>query len=149
MLPRRRLGRGTGWTRSSRLVLVDFDSFPDRLGLTLFVGPGVGARAAALDRARGDAPAAVLRVSPGGGRNQKWKAIFARCFLKLEHYEQAEFRDLGAQIEARQKEFVDRDLPALVALIPEGVSSITASLAGGEHARVATSEVATEAGQDQ
>jgi hypothetical protein len=36
-----------------------------------------------------------------------------------------------------------------VALIPEGVNSIAASLAGEKHASVATSEVATEAGQDQ
>jgi hypothetical protein len=81
--------------------------------------------------------------------NQKWKAISWRHFLKTEDHEDAELSDLEVRIKAQWQVFAIENLPALVPSIHEAVNSFAAALTGGEHASVATSKFATEAGTDR
>ncbi len=141
--------RGQGWTRSGRLVLFQFDNYPDRLDLGLWVGPGpTEARQRLIDLAAAHQP--PYRVPKRGTReNQKWKSIFSRHFLKPEDYEDAAHGDIEARIRARWEEFADRDLPALVAPIQEAASSLVASLAEDEATSVTTFGLANEAVKDR
>ncbi len=125
------LPRGEGWTRSGRLVLFEFASSPDRLDLTLYVGPGpTEARRRLIDLAASHQP--PYRVPKSGTReNQKWKSIFSRRFLKPEDYEDAALGNIEARIRSRWEEFADRDLPALVAPIREAAGSLVTSAADG------------------
>ncbi len=109
------LPRGQGWTRSGRLVLFEFASYPDRLGLNLYVGPGPAeVRQRLIDKASAHQP--PYRVSKRAmSENEKWRSIFSRSFLKPEDYEDGAHGELEARIRARWEEFADRDLPVLVA----------------------------------
>ena len=140
---------GTGWTRSGRLVLFQFDSDPDRLDLVLWVGPGPAeARRRLIDLVTAHQPPyAVPRRATIP--NQSYKSIFSRRFLKAEDYQDAALGEIEARIRARWAEFVDRDLPALVGPIHEAASSIAASVADGEATNATISGLVTEAMQDR
>ncbi|MDQ3780874.1 MAG: PD-(D/E)XK nuclease family protein [Chloroflexota bacterium] len=142
------LPRGEGWTRSGRLVLFEFDSYPDRLDLSLYVGPGpVEARRRLIELATAQQP--PFRVPKrGASTNQKWKSIFSRRFLRLDDYQDASHEGIEALIRARWEEFVDRDLPALVAPIHVAARSIATSLADGEATSATTTVLAHEAVSD-
>jgi hypothetical protein len=143
------LPRGKGWTRSGRLVLFEFANYPDRLGLVLWIGPGPAeARQRLIDIAAAHQP--PFRVAKRGAReNQKWKSIFSRRFLTSADYEDATLDEIEALIRARWEEFVERDLPLLVAPIQQAVGTIVTSSADGEATSVATSELTNDAVQDR
>jgi hypothetical protein len=120
------LAKSEGWTRSGRMLLFEIDNYPDRLGVTLWVGPGpTDARQRLITVAAAHQP--PFRV-PKGTQGKYHKSIFSRRFLKPEDYRDSAFEEIEAKIRTRWKEFVDRELPALVAPLEEAaVSFSTAS----------------------
>ncbi len=116
------LPRGEGWTRSGRLVLFEFDSYPDRLGLSLHVGPGPAeARQQVIDLAMAHQPpygVSKRRTT----ETQKWKSIFSRRFLRPEDFEDATLAEIEARIREQWNQFVNHDLAALVGPIHAAAS---------------------------
>ena len=108
------LPKGEGWTPSGRLVLFTLEGYTgDHLDLNLWVGPGPAkARQPLIDLATAHQP--PYDVSR---RNQRWKSIYSRRFLRPADYQDAALGDIEAQIRERWEEFAERTLPALVAPI--------------------------------
>lgn len=144
------LPRIQGWTPSGRLVLFQFDSWSDGLELSLWVGPGPAeVRQRLIDLATAHQPPYSVTRRGTRENQKKWTSIFSRRFLKPEDFQNATLGDIEAQIRARWEEFVDRNLPALVAPIQEAAGTIATSLTDGEAISVTTSGLANEAVQDQ
>jgi hypothetical protein len=140
------LPKGQGWTRSGRLVLFEFDNYPDRLDLNAWVGPGPEqARRRLIDLAAARQP--PYRV-PSRATGKNHKIIFSRRFLKPGDYENAGLADIEALVMARREEFVDRDLPGLVAPIEEAAGSIATALAD-KTVNATSSVLTTEAVRDR
>jgi hypothetical protein len=138
------LPKAQGWTRSGRMVLFQFESYLDRLDLTLYVGPGPAeVRQRLIELATMHQP--PYRVSKRIGVHQKFKLIFSRRILKPEDYQDAALADLEARIAAQWEEFVDRELPELVSPIQEAASFIATGLADGAVTSAATSIHVNEA----
>ncbi len=108
------LTRGDGWTRSGRLVLFEFNSYPDRLDLLLYVGPGPAeARQQVIDLALANQP--PFRVSNRrASQTQKWKSIFSRRFLRPEDFKDSTLAAIEARIWDQWNQFVNQDLSGLV-----------------------------------
>jgi hypothetical protein len=141
------LPKGQGWTRSGRMVLFEFENYPERLVLNLYVGPGPAeARQRLIDLATAHQP--PFRVPNRKIEGQKFKQIFSRRFLKAEDYQDAALEDIEAQIRARWEEFVARDLPALVAPLGEAETSL-AGLMVDDEVSAFTPAVANESGNDR
>jgi hypothetical protein len=125
------LPKGKGWTRSGRLVLFEFQNNPDRLDLRLYVGPGpVEVRQRVIDSAKAHQPPFLVRTNPSEPKS--FKSIYLRRFLKLEHYQDAAHGETEARIRDQWEEFVERDLPGMVAPIQEVATSVATSRADGE-----------------
>jgi hypothetical protein len=125
------LPRGAGWTRSGRLVLFEFGSYPESLNLALYVGPGPAeARQRLINLATTRQP--PYRVSKRRtAENQKWKLIYSSPFLRQEDYENAALAEIEARIWERWEQFVNQDLSALVAPIKAEANSLDAALPSG------------------
>jgi hypothetical protein len=89
-----RLPTGQGWTRSGQLVLFEFDNYPNRLDVSLWVGPGPAeVRHALIDLATAHQP--PYRVAKRRTReNQKWESIFCHRLLRTEAYQDASLDEL-------------------------------------------------------
>ena len=128
------LPKGKGWTPSGRLVLFEFNNYPDRLDLKLWVGPGPAAarrRLIALATARQP----PFRVPKGPvSETQSYKSVFSRSFLRPEDYEGATLGGIEARIRAKWEEFLAGDLPTLVAPIEADTAAIAAATGDGEAA---------------
>ncbi len=136
------LPKGEGWTRSGRPVLFEFDSYPERLSLGLWVGPGPAeARQRLIDLATDHQPPFNV---PKRAAGKVHKSIFSRRFLNPEDYEDASFGEIEARIRARWVEFVERDLPALVVPIKAAAGSIATSPVSGAATGVPIPELAKE-----
>jgi len=118
------LPTGAGWTRSGRMVLFQFDSYPDRLTLGLWVGPGPAeVRQRLIEQAKAHQPPYLVpkRVT----ETQRHKSIYSRRFLKAEDYVDTTLDQIEERIRTQWAQFVEKDLPALVAPIREASSSLT------------------------
>lgn len=92
------LPRGERWTRSGRLVLFEFNYYPDCLDLLLYVGPGpTDVRRRFIELAIAHPP--PYRVSKRGTtETQRWKSIFSRRFLRADDFEDATLAEIEARI---------------------------------------------------
>ncbi len=125
------LPRGEGWTRSGRLVLFEFDSYPDHLDLTLYVGPGPAeVRQRLIDLATAHQP--PYRVSKRKAtENQKWKLIYSRRLLRREDYDDATRVEIEARIREQWEQFVNQEFASLVAPIRAAASPLESPLPDG------------------
>lgn len=123
--------RGEGWTRSGRLVLFEFDSYPDHLDLTLYVGPGPAeVRQRLIDLATAHQP--PYRVSKRKAtENQKWKLIYSRRLLRREDYDDATRVEIEARIREQWEQFVNQEFASLVAPIRAAASPLESPLPDG------------------
>lgn len=111
------LPKSSSWTRSGRLVLFEFSSYPNRLDLNLWVGPGpTDDRQQLIDLASLHQP--PFRV-PKGPQGKRFKSIFSRAFLRSQDYEGAMSDDVSQRIHSRWDAFVNHDLPLLILPIQE------------------------------
>lgn len=105
------LKTGTGWTKSGRIVLFQFQNLPDSLKLTLSMGPGdpsVRSRIWETVRSLGD------RIfSPIGSADDKWCHPFLLDFLSPNDYQQDDLESIEAKIQERMARFKATQFPQI------------------------------------
>jgi len=110
---------GRGWTRSGRILLLQFTNLPDSLTLRLYVGPGPAAtRQRLFNAARTGRP--PLQVV--GEDTNRWTPIYSRPFLGPDDYVDASAATLEARIEQQWADFVQDDLGQIVDALADAVA---------------------------
>lgn len=105
--------RGSGWTKSGRILLFQLDIFEQSLGLELWIGPGpLNVRQRFIEAARGREP--LLGFGKKIPEAEQWSSIFKRNFLKPEDYETYSREEIAEQIRVRWSQFVNEELPPLI-----------------------------------
>jgi hypothetical protein len=114
------LPKGAGWTRSGRMVLFQFENYPDRLDLKLWIGPGPAeARRRVIDAAAARQPPFHV-PERAMGKSQKFRLIYSsRRFLESRDLEEMSFEEIAERIRSRWAAFVEHDLPVLVVPLQE------------------------------
>lgn len=132
------LPRGSGWTRSGRMVLFEFDNYHNRLDLSLYIGPGPAKyRQALIEKATAHQPPFRVR-NMGGREGLKFKTVYSRRFLTLEELQDSDLQEIEARIRERWESFVDTDLPALA--VPIRDASLALALSPAEEVGIGESE---------
>ena len=109
------LKAGAGWVPSGRMLLYEFLNRADRLALFLYIGPGPQPTRQALLQAFQAHP--KLFNQARGQLNQKWKTVYKLEILKADDYSDPDFETLQAKIQTFWQHFLDRDLPAINAVV--------------------------------
>ena len=113
------LMEGSGWTRSGRMLLFQFENLPKSLRLKLIIGPGPDqTRRLLYELARKDTE--VLR----GGRAHfgvKYHTMFTRPFLATRDYEDASIEEIESRIRERWKQFLEGDLLRIKKVLSAGI----------------------------
>ncbi|HJX00263.1 MAG TPA: PD-(D/E)XK nuclease family protein [Terriglobales bacterium] len=105
------LRRGSGWTKSGRMLLFDAHNCEDHLTLRLFIGPGpTDVRRKLLDFASNFG--SPLKPSTTS-LNAKWNAIFARKIATSKAYTLPD-DEFKVELEKEWKKFLENDLPAII-----------------------------------
>jgi hypothetical protein len=106
--------QGSGWTRSKRILLFEFGSYPDRLRLSLIIGPGpVDTRQRLMEMAQNHHPFKPASKSLG----KMYNTIYVRDWLRAKDYEDTGIDDLEAEIRNRWSQFLEHDLPEIHEII--------------------------------
>lgn len=105
------LRTGTGWTKSGRILLFQFDNLPDSLRLVLTIGPGdPSVRSRIWETARSqsgrifNAPKSV---------HQKWCTIFQLELLSSQDYQQDDLELIEGKIRERMNAFKATQFPQI------------------------------------
>jgi len=107
---------GRGWTPSGRILLWQFNNFPETLTLYLYVGPGPAAiRQRLIDTARANQP--LFRFV--GKQTNRHFPIYALPFLVPDDYADASAPTLEARIEQQWAAFVDGELGEIIAALAD------------------------------
>ena len=106
---------GEGWRPEGRIMLFQFENLADRLQLKLLIGPGpLEIRQKLHEMANNNPPFTAYRTL-----GKKWNTIFKRSFLTAKFYEEATLSDLQEEITRQWQRFLEKDLPAIKAVVRE------------------------------
>ncbi len=102
---------GQGWTKSGRVLLFEFDNFPNQLSLRLTIGPGPMPVREAIYKIALNHP----KIFRGMSRQlrSKWTTIYKRQFLASSDYEDADLENLTKKVQTEWNKFLIEDLPAI------------------------------------
>lgn len=105
------LRSGTGWTKTGRILLFEFENAPEKLALGLYVGPGPAeTRQLLVERARDHMP--PFKV--GKSSTKYHHSIYRRSFLLASDLEHPDWDQVEAKVRQRWQEFVTTDLPPMI-----------------------------------
>jgi hypothetical protein len=105
------LRTATGFTKSGRIVLFQFENLPDSLRLYLSIGrgdPGVRSRIWEAVQSQGDR---IFR--PTGSLDQKWCHPFRLDFLSSQDYQPDDMESIKAKIQERMRSFKATQFPQI------------------------------------
>lgn len=101
------------WTRTSRMLLFEFNNRPDRVSITLYIGPGPEEiRQKLLDMA-------LKKGKPFNPRekslNRKWNSLFSSRFVRLRSgsQEEEDEEEIKQEIRKKWERFLEEDLPKI------------------------------------
>ena len=104
---------GQGWSSRGRIMLFQFENFPNSLNIKLVIGPGPeDTRHQLHQMAQDNAPLKAYRIL-----GKKWNTIFKRAFLTSKSFEEATIDDIEEEINKKWRVFVDNDLPAIKKIV--------------------------------
>jgi len=107
------LNEGLDWSSKGRIMLFQFENFPNSLNLKLIIGPGPNEIRKRLHQmAQENASLKAYRVL-----GKKWNTIFKRAFLTLKSFEEATIDDLEEEINKKWQTFVEKDLPPIKKIV--------------------------------
>jgi hypothetical protein len=110
-----RLPLGQGWTRSGRMLLFEFQNFPDSLKLKLIIGPGPEeVRKNLFQHALENQPPFKPQAK---SVNRQYNEVFARTFLSAKSYADTTDEELKIKIQEQWEHFNESDLPVILKLI--------------------------------
>jgi hypothetical protein len=104
------LKTGTGWTKSGRILLFQFDNGPDSLRLGLYMGPGdpdVRSRIWKTVRSQSGG------IFSGSTSLEKWCTIFQFELLSSQDYQPDDMESIEAKIRERMSSFKATQFPQL------------------------------------
>lgn len=106
----------SGWTRSRRVLLFEFQNSTNSLDLKLFIGPGPEeTRQKLFDMAQANPAIFEIPRELAG----KYNTIFSRSLLKKEMYENTDHEEREREIRRRWSEFLEEDLPQIEAALKD------------------------------
>jgi hypothetical protein len=105
------LRTGTGFTKSGRIVLFQFENLPDSLRLYLSMGPGdPGVRSRIWEALRSQGGRIF---SPKGSVDEKWYHPFQLDFLSPQDYQPDDMDSIEAKIQERMSSFKATQFPQI------------------------------------
>ena len=105
------LRTGTGWTKSRRILLFEFQNFPDSLRLGLWIGPGdPGIRSRIWEAVRSQSDQIF---SPTGSLDEKWCNMFLLDLLSSQDYQPDDMESIEAKIQERISSFKATQFPQI------------------------------------
>lgn len=105
---------GQGWTRSGRMLLFEFQNYPDSLRLKLIIGPGPEeVRKKLFQFASDNQPPFKPQAK---SLNRLYNEVFARTFLSAKSYADATDEELEIKIREQWEHFKESDLPQILKL---------------------------------
>ena len=108
------LKTGTGWTKSGRILLFQFDNGPDSLRLGLYMGPGdPDVRSRIWETVRSQSGG----IFSGSTSLQKWCTIFQFELLSSQDYQQDDLESIEAKIQERMTSFKATQFPQIDKII--------------------------------
>jgi len=104
-----RLKRGNGWTRSGRILMLQFNNFQQSLKLVIVLGPGPDADRESLFEE-------ISQNEPPFKRSLKalgkfWSTVYTRNFLSKSSCQNKSTEELHAEIMQRWQDFIQNELP--------------------------------------
>ena len=104
------LRTGTGWTKSGRILLFQFDNLPDSLRLYLIMGPGdPSVRSRIWETVRSQ----TNPIFSGSTTLQKWCIIFQLDLLSPQDYQPDDMESIEAKIQERMSSFKATQFPQI------------------------------------
>jgi hypothetical protein len=110
-----RLPLGQGWTRSGRMLLFEFQNYPDSLKLKLIIGPGPEEMRTKLFQLASDNQPPFKPQAKS--LNRLYNEVFARTFLSANSYADTSDKELEIRIREQWEHFKESDLPRILKLI--------------------------------
>ncbi|TAK20810.1 MAG: hypothetical protein EPO26_17495 [Chloroflexota bacterium] len=108
-----RLREGTGWTKSGHMLMFEVLNSPTQVSLCLYLGPGPEATRSRLFAKMKSRPFKPSFTT----LKQSWNTVWRRSLLRKEAYERLDTDGLGIELRKQWREFVETDLPPLVAAL--------------------------------
>jgi hypothetical protein len=106
--------RGKGWTNSGRMLLFQFNNFPEGLALVLEVGPGDEAdRARLVKRAEGHRPPFGSEFTIARWRSKIWTNLWVRPFLTRVELEEMSLSQVTDRVSQEWSRFLESELTLL------------------------------------
>jgi hypothetical protein len=104
-----KIKQGEGWTKSRRMLLFEFQNFPNMVRLHLTIGPGpVEIREKLYSMANQSSCFKAYRAF-----GAKWNTIFQRYFLSKKDYEEDNLDVLESILRKKWTQFLEQDFPAI------------------------------------
>jgi hypothetical protein len=104
------LKTGTGWTKSGRILLFQFDNLPDSLRLYLVMGPGdASVRSRIWETVRSQ----TNPIFSGSTTLQKWCIIFQLDLLSPQDYQPDDMESIEAKIQESMSSFKATQFPQI------------------------------------
>jgi hypothetical protein len=104
------LRAGAGWTPSGRMLLFELRNNPDRLGISLYLGPGPAPVRGELLQVLRDAPHPIkVPANPG----PKFSTAYSRRWLSPHDYEDTSYEEREARVREAWQRFIETDVPAI------------------------------------
>ncbi len=103
--------KGTGWTKTGRILLFQITLRPGKVNLHLVIGPGpqeIREKLYAIAKGNPD----VFKVSKSKFTKQ-WSRIYRKPLLSSKEYEDKEIEEIRELLEEKLQKFKDSDLPKI------------------------------------
>ena len=102
--------QGEGWTRSNRILLFEFGNFPERLRLSLIIGPGPIELRQKLMNMTQTSPILKPAFKSLG---KSYNTIYVRDWISSKVYKESGPEEINAEILKKFAHFMDHDLPEI------------------------------------
>lgn len=104
-----KLKQGSGWTKSGRMLLLEFQNFPNLVRLHLVIGPGpIEIREKLYAMAEQYREFNAYRVL-----GSKWNTILQLYFVNKKDYEVTDFEAMETLINTKWAQFLEQELPKI------------------------------------
>lgn len=102
---------GSGWTRTKRILLFEFQNYDSGISLSLYIGPGdTNIRQQIFNIASANKS---LFNATKEKLNNKWTSIYNLKVIDSNEYDNLEDEELKANLTKKFSEFIDKDLPRI------------------------------------
>lgn len=110
-----KLQQGSGWTKSGRMLLLEFQNFPNLVRLHLVIGPGpIEIREKLYSMAEHYREFNAYKVL-----GSKWNTILQLYFINKKDYDITDLEAMETLIKKKWDQFLEKELPAIDKILKE------------------------------